>query len=962
VNGRRHHRGTVLVVTLGLLAALAIIGATMISVARIDRFAAQGFRQSAELDMAVDGSLTWVENELTNQYWSQIYWAKLDGTMSDGVVDMPAAAGGKTHIAVARPDEQGRLAASAHNMPGLAKTSGGGATGTWYNLPLRANLPVPGKSDTTGTMVPDGWVVPALTYRTTRNRTIEVALTIVDLCARYNVNFHGDAIHDASNGGQSFDDEGYYVSDIAPNYVATSYDAGVRPAIGDSTLQYRQVVAGGYGRWQTPAGPASGNADLTMNFFNPHKDASNRDKPFLADDMMEILDLRGTERETRLEKIMPRTFGRNGQTATGGGPADPMFYKSLFTCYSWVSAARPRISNDSRDRVVPRVDLDSCTKDEIRKAFLACGFKNDGTERKLMDQVLVNVLDYRDTNCRPTALKGTYGSGGTYTVYGVDRQPFITEYYIRKDSEDDTTITYTVFVELANPYKKRTVNGINDEGLKLNESYTRLTVGKGTTVSAISLPAAIAPAPDDKPATIEVLSRVIQVPKSATQPMDYLEPVLLFAQTEGDETKEIVIDRLTLKTATGGYETITAGQSWQRLNRSGVDRAGNAKTFFAGWTSKYEKRNQTCDGVGPDQLLNPTNPQKLVRIIENRSLTKDAWVSETNRERGLHKGEELSFPRVGDLCRVLRVGPTVGTATDYSDYKPITQIMEELGTTDASDVKGYVSPMGAEGASASREEKLLQRLFSVVMPNNPYFDGVDNDGDFDDKNANNVMDANEAVFDENDTGFQEDSGKNPIDSMGPELYLHGRINLRTAPPEVIRGMLPMQLARREKGPWDVADCIARLSYNYTHPGVLLRKQVHSEYWNGNQIFTKTGSYFAPQPDKWDDDDNGAPDDFAEQCYLYTFMSNFATVQSDCYAVYGTASIKTDGGRVEGVRRFVAVLDRVPATAYPPMRFSGPDDPDLSNATDAQLENATSYPKAPNPRFIPVRRVMQAWIE
>ncbi len=949
-------------VTLGLLAALAIIGATMISVARIDRFAAQGFRQSAELDMAVDGSLTWAETELTNQYWDQIEWSSVSGDFKgDGVLDIPATSTSKTRIAVVRPDEQGRLAAGAHNAPGLVKTSGGLATGTWYNLPLRANLPVPGKSDTTGTMVPDGWVVPALEYRTTRNRTIEVALTIVDLCARYNVNFHGDAIHDASNGGQSFNDEGYYVSDIAPNYVATTYDGGARLAIGDSTLQYRQVVAGGYGRWQTPAKPASGNADMTMNFFNPNKDASNKDKPFLADDMMEILDLRGTQRETRLEKIMPRTFGRNGQAATGGGPADPMFYKSLFTCYSWVSAARPRISNDSRDRVVPRVDLDSCTKDEIRKAFLACGFKNDATERKLMDQVLVNVLDYRDTNCRPTALKGTYGSGGTYTVYGVDRQPFITEYYIRKDSEDDTNITYTVFVELSNPYKKRTVNGINDEGLKLNDSYTRLTVGKGSEVRTISLPAVIAPAPDDKPATIEVRSRTIVVPKSATQPMDYFEPVLLFAQTEGDDTKEIVIDRLTLKKG-ATYETITAGQSWQRIHRSGFDRTGAPKTFFAGWTTKYEKRNQTCDGVGPDELLNPTSPLKLVRIIENRSLTKDDWVKETDRERGLHTGEELSFPRVGDLCRVLRVGPKVGAQADFSDYKPITEMMEELGPTDTSDVKGYVSPMGADGTSASaREEKLLQRLFSVIMPNNPYYDGVDNDGDFDDKNANNAIDVNEAVFDEDDTGFQEDAGKNPIDSMGPELYLHGRINLRTAPPEVIRGMMPMQLARRDKGPWDVADCIARLSYNYTHPGVLLRKQAHPDYWNGSQIFTKSGSYFSPQADKWDDDDNGAPDDFAEQCYLYTFMSNFATVQSDSYAVYGTASIKTDGGRVEGVRRFVAVLDRVPATAYPPMRFSGPDDPDLSTATDAQL-NSNAYPKAPNPRFIPVRRVMQAWIE
>ncbi|MBN2581996.1 MAG: hypothetical protein JXL80_02935 [Planctomycetes bacterium] len=960
MNGRTHYRGTILVVALGLLAALAIIGATMISVARVDRFASRSFRQSAELDMAVDGALVWIENELTNQYWDNIYWTKIgNNTVSfdgDGVIDSPALGDGKTRIAVVRPDTAGKIGVTTQVNPGLVKTSGGTSLGTWYNLPLKANLPSPDKSDTTGTMVPDGWVVPAMTYRTTRNRTIEVALTMVDLGARYNVNFHGDATIDISGGmGQSYKDQGYYLSDVAPNYAALSGES-TRKSVGDMELKWRDVAFGSRGRWLSMTNPDSKNPDKTINFFNPGKD-----KPFLADDMMELLNLRGTKRRTRLEYVMPTTFSRDGEDSSAS--VDPMFYKALYTCYSWVSTCRPRISSDNRDAVAPKVDLDSCTWEEIREALLACGFRpDDKDEMILMDQILVNILDYRDQDGQPSYITNTTKDGTEYTVCGVDRQPFITEYYIKKEraDRDAVEIPFRVFIELSNPYPKRTGNGITEKGLERSESYTRIEVGKASgKVTSISLPEEIDPAPDDGscPVTIAVVDELIMVPRDETEPMKYLEPVVLFAKAkdvenpnDADKQKEIVIDRLTLKKTGGSYEEISTAESWQRMNRQGLNSIGEEADFFAGWITDYEKRVQTCSGDSL-RFFNDVLANKKMRPIENRSMTKKEWIvldNSGNRERGLHKAEELSFPRIGDLCRVLRVGHKIGKQADFSDYKPVT---EEI-TAATNDEAGYVSPMGS--TTGARAATLLQRVFDVITVNSPYYDGVDNDGDFDDKDRNNEIDKNEPVFDDKDTGFQVDAADNPIDALGPEIYEHGRINLRTAPPEVVRGLLPMQLKRKDKSLWTIAETLVSTSSSFKHPSDLLNVQV-APPWRLKHIFTKTGM----NNDNWDDDDNGAPDDFAEQCHLYTFISNFATVRSDCYAVYGTARIKSDSGRTEGVRRFVAVLDRVPATAYPPFRYTGAENRDLSEITNFDDE---TLKMTPNPKFIPVRRVMQGWID
>ena len=54
---------------------------------------------------------------------------------------------------------------------------------------------------------------------------------------------------------------------------------------------------------------------------------------------------------------------------------------------------------------------------------------------------------------------------------------------------------------------------------------------------------------------------------------------------------------------------------------------------------------------------------------------------------------------------------------------------------------------------------------------------------------------------------------------------------------------------------------------------------------------------------------------------------------------------TATNRVEGVRHFVAILDRVPATAYRPFRLA-------PNGRD----------KTPNPDYLGMRRVHLAWLD
>ena len=274
------------------------------------------------------------------------------------------------------------------------------------------------------------------------------------------------------------------------------------------------------------------------------------------------------------------------------------------------------------------------------------------------------------------------------------------------------------------------------------------------------------------------------------------------------------------------------------------------------------------------------------RPIENRSRDLAALPA------GPRGATELPFRRVGDVGRLLRFGHDGPGATNGRSAP------EKLAAA-ANDGDAYVNLVEAK----------YNRLLPVLAVNHPYYDKTDSDGD----------------------GFIDalDTGRDRADSFGPEIYRHGMINIKTAPPEVIRGMVPLQVERHGHNAWTISKAIAD-NDAIKNPADILTLEHQSIFINDNR----------------DDDDNGSPDDHAERTWLYGYMSNWATVRTDTFAVYGTISIETVSGRKEGVRRFIAVLDRVPATAYPPF---------------LEIQAGKTRPDA-NPNYLPVRVANFMWLE
>lgn len=857
----RSERGTVLIVAIGLIAALAIIGATMINVARVDRMAAQSFRQSQEMELAKTSALEYLGQRLADDYWSQ--------AKTGIAVDEPTRSG--SILALLRPGTNGHLQVVGNrDEAGLYKTSttSAGMAGSWYNLPLSAYLPEPGKPGSAGN-VGDG--VPfgdnhELTIPISGNREIKVSVTVLDLCSRYNLNIHGSGTA-GTQGGQSADDDGFLWSELTP-FWTDSVAAAYQPIHSSDNfpgfVTGAGTTGGAMGRYGADKTPKTGNH--MVHYFRPNTTSMI----YGSDELMELLNLWGTPGRTRLETALPGTLAHNSE---GSSASKALYYKSFFTTYSAVSGARPRnrssnsgVAEEPFGPLYVQADLDRSSSDEILKAMSASG---SGMTEVELKQIAANLESFRNKSHKPRHV-----SAGGQSTYSVDAQPFLNEVYVELQNPGaaaDEPKQYKVYVELANPY---------EFSLKKNDSYTKLTIGsKGTT--EIPLPASIPGRAVNSWASgiIAQTAQNITVPvgESAT---DYLQPVQLY--NTADNGTSIVIDR---------YKTISldAGMSMQRKTLGGTRRDGAATLFFNGWAANESVGNQTCKN-GYEANVAGSSP---ARPIENRSVEKELSELKVEDRTGPFEPDDMAFRRVGDIGRLLRFGHDAPGATNG---KTAT---EKLAAVSA-DKDAYVDLTTAK----------YRRLIGVMAVNHPYYDYYDNDGD-------SLQDS-------------ADNGKGRDDILGPEIYRHGMINVKTAPPEVLRGMIPaVQAEKHGHNAWSMAGAIARAAGSFDTPADILTVANHET------IFLS---------DNCDDDNNGAPDDQAERTWLYGYMSNWATVRTDTFAVYGTIRVATPGGRVEGVRRFIAVLDRVPATAYPPI-----------------VENADGK-SVPNDNYLPVRLANFIWLQ
>jgi hypothetical protein len=963
-------RGTILVVALGILAILAILGATMVKVARVDNLTARSFKHSTDLNMAVDTALAWVEYRLVTDYWEKLdgkiyYTGSTQHTLTGaeiwtgGAYDNPHDP--RVPIALITPSwtnggisgtatvaDRGFYLSSEINSgsPVYYASSMLTRKDGVYNLPITAMMPRPG-APISGQPFDSAWMkdnaggTDKLAMYATGNRLIQVSVTVLDLAGRYNLNFHGDEVYDGTtSSGQSYLDSGVYLKDIAPNWT-TSTAGGVRPpyALQDTWHASLQALSR-YGSDNTPE-----YVDLQLNPLdssrksNVYKTTSQsatkpfyEDLPLTLEDEFELLFLYGTPAESRLERCFPYTFARDGSETSRDSK---LYYRSLYTGHSWVSSARRRMSSESLGGFYVKADLNNGPKDDptststllafpIRAALFAAGVSASYPNKDL-DQIVANVIDFRDDDCRPTAID--YGG---YTVVGVDAQPYINEVFIDvqnqtmdTDSSGNPVRVIKVYVELVNPY---------DKVLPINESYTRLTYGP-TQISIAGLPSSF---PAGGPLSTEqkgdVLTFTIRVGQSET-PAGIVSPIELFATARtghavSPKTFDVVIDRFTV----AGEPK--PGESWQRQCVRGKDRSGNSNIYFGGWDARKAELGETCfDNTsappGPLFAVNEAVAQaadKIARPVENRSLTP---TNESQQAR--YKEEDMSFRRIGDIARVLRIGHPL--ATD-SGGNPTTEktVSEKLADkTDATTKDLYVDITDPKYA----------KITGYVMVNSPYYDRLDNDGDL-------VID-----LEDSNTATQT------ADNLGPEIYIQGPINLKTAMPEVIRGMLPAQLMNNgartlSLTPTEMFTMAKDICTYAQHSANNSVKPTDVKVKMPVDILNMTNTYKSKTVkqlfvgDGCDDDGNGAVDDWVEQTWLYGYMSNWATTRSDTFAVYGTVQMVADNGagKLEGLRHFLAIIDRVPATAFPP----------YSSASN------TTTPGRINEDYLGPRRVMMTWLD
>lgn len=270
---------------------------------------------------------------------------------------------------------------------------------------------------------------------------------------------------------------------------------------------------------------------------------------------------------------------------------------------------------------------------------------------------------------------------------------------------------------------------------------------------------------------------------------------------------------------------------------------------------------------------------------------------------------------------------TASTVTEQlGAYAPGGAIDECDMHIDLAKISAKTSTGAGAGISAAYDWRRLLDVFNV---NSPYYDGLDNSGRgqvVDNQGTNAVL-------------------SNSLVAEVGELYEHGRINLLTAPSQVVQAMFaPLAYVAPATGDtllasvptWATAIANKRAGVTsgvpWKSPADIL------DLANAQTIFTAKTC---------DDDGNGAFKDYAKRCWLYNYISNWATIRSDCCAVYGTVRLNdtsvAGSSQIMGLRHFVAVMDRVPATAYQPIIPSG------------------GLVK-PNPNYQPPRRLLLTWLD
>jgi hypothetical protein len=674
-------KGSVLVVVLGVLAILAIVGLTFMSMASVDRSTAAAFAMHTQMMIAADGAVDYVIHHLVNDVWRR------DEGVQGGPFLMPLRSGdfGWTEPFDAATGHDPWLCSplTTSGTPEAQFSYGNEKQTRRFNQYL--GRPVSGTPTDTNSVDnlglltdpgPNGWWHPNLAapFEASLSRT---SVTVLDHAGLVNLNAHGNASASARLKAPDMVGLGYWISDVNPNYA--------------NEINMNALVRGGgtpsFGRWGMTGEPGIAWRAATI-IENPQGGTTFVNFPFSLAEEFELRYVDGTTFVSRIEKLFQ------------GG----MSWRQRLnhTTVGWTAEVRGDGTSGAR-RVVaeaehwsrPKADVNLALLDDLYEA-LVDGRAIAGGDRAA--QFVANLAAFRSKKSPHDVVTV---DGEQYV--GADRQPVLSKIVLTtlQVPSEGVRGQYKVDVQVVNPWPG---DFHGDSGLSVGNIKIEFD-GVGHTASLSG---------NMGDGDAAAISHTFTVEENSTLE-GTLDAIRMHKEVGGrtldlDEASGEDINRLAAS------NTLYRPIDWENEKRG--SGGGDIRVVYIGpWT--------TGGSNDPTQF---TRQMPSVKIpIRFPKSVPDAYNAATAgplpfRPTGA-AGDFAAVARLGDLNQLLTV-PKAGSGSRWWD-KPWVVTVSNLGSESGeTDVKWNWADTEPSAFGTSRA-----LAANVLTTWGPWNDGLDNDGD-----------------------------------------------------------------------------------------------------------------------------------------------------------------------------------------------------------------------------------------
>jgi hypothetical protein len=954
-------RGSILIVVLGLLAILAVVGITFVTMSSIDRSTASNFALQSQFDLMADGTLDYICHHLVGNVW------EVHTPPPSGKTEYTMTLLARSYDADKPPrfcnypgmDDYGATTATdimcnnwlcsslepstlspthwSFKGPGPGTPPYGLSCFDTNTLPpgadLADNIGAAGLSGTgTAGVASSGVWVPELTvpYETGLFR---VSPTVLDNAALINLNAHGNKATWNLNGATGM---GYFISDVDP--AASGVPGGVDIF---ALLQGKTISGTGDGGrskmpglWGTDTSSRPNDPAGWVTLENPNPAltlspaALGINYPFSLDDEFELRRTPPASYPTspdywpgRLRFLAPNIFSGTNRLAftTVGWTSEAMgdWYPPSFGQIGYHNLLN---TDSSGNPSLRKADLNYDTQDQIYNAlrFARAVPSQYTTAFTWTPQFIVNIMGFRDggTGCgiRKYTIAKSGGDNTNATATAASRQPIFSKVQVGSMTTTGSTYNWDVKVEVISPWPNDTAAQAAGAGLTTSDTKVEVVSANCTVTYKWTLASGGAPTTQNLPTLMHdppnQTNRADYVTISLTQCTsttlsNHLTAIKLHYTGQG---ADVILDQID--NPTGGNPSLTLAADakikrpiyWQDEGRGSGDPSPVRAVYVGPWIA------DATGAVGTFALETGLTQTSGIPIRFPRS---SDGTSSNLPPRATEAGKPFkAIARLGDLDQVLCFRAAVDTdQTTVTTENPGTfwpwlpRIAKAGGATALATLDKErlykFDWLGTDPWSDPLYPSTTLKAYHSVAANVLAVGGPWND---------KIDNDNDGVADDDDKGlFSNTSNQGRFG--GPETRVAGRVNMytmTTLTAKAIEGGVGISGLNT----WVSGSRSSALTTTppMKSPADLLTKA------------SLTVTTNAPPTDRNLLEGRDAP---------FTRVSNILTVRSDTFTVYATVQY----GMVKGStftplrsRRFWAVIDRSPCLARPPLPAGTPPNP------------------------------------